>query len=589
MKRWIATVLISATMACASTGGAPPSGEIGAEPGAPADTVAPVRPQGLPPATLSPGVTPADMRAKVAQFASVELGFDESLLDADRKVVVAKLVEASRLLDEIFLRQVWRDNPAYAEQVARAEGEGMDAAREYYEIMYGPWDRLEHDEPFLLVGPKPAGAGYYPSGVTKAEIEAWLEKHPDDREAFTSYYTILARTREGLRAVPYSEAYADRLGKAAALLRKAAEHAGNESLASFLRSRANAFETNDYYASEVAWMNLEGNLIEPTIGPYEVYEDELMGWKAAFESFVTIKDPEASAELETLVSHLPDLEAALPMDDEYKDLERSFASPLSVVDVIYTAGDTRAGVQTLAFNLPNDPRVSREHGTKKVMLRNVIDAKFEKILAPIGARVLEASLADDLEAKAFTTSVVMHELAHGLGPRIVHGTDRSVSETLGPSYSAIEEAKADVVGVLSLVELVGEGAFSSEFERQVYVSGVASLFRCVRFGTGGAHGKGCAVQMNALLDAGAVTVGEDGRFAIDFDAIHGAYRDLAERLLTIEATGDAEAAAALLEAMGSVPPAGVEALDRLDDVPVDIRPIYAVEEAMEAWAAPSGS
>lgn len=588
MRRWIWTMAVILAVGCASGQERPPA-DAGTDPAGRTDTLRP-RPQGLPPAVLSPGVTPADMRAKVARFAPVELGFDEALLDDDRKVVVAKLVEASRLLDEIFLLQVWRDNPAYAEQVARAEGPGMDAAREYYEIMYGPWDRLEDDQPYLMAGPKPPGAGYYPPGVSKGQIEAWLEEHPDLREAFTSYYTIIVRARDGeLRAVPYSEAYAARLGEAATLLREAAEHADNESLATFLRSRANAFETNDYLASEVAWMNLEGNLVEPTIGPYEVYEDALMGWKAAFESFVTIKDPAASAELETLVSHLPDLEAALPMDERYRDLDRSFASPLSVVDVVYTAGDTRAGVQTLAFNLPNDPRVSREHGTKKVMLRNVIDAKFEKILVPIGERVLEPSLVDELEARAFTTSVVMHELAHGLGPRTVHGTEDAVSTVLGPSYSAIEEAKADVIGVLSLVELVGEGVYSTGFERQVYVSSVASLFRCVRFGTGEAHGKACAVQMNALLDAGALAVDGDGRFGIDFGTIHAAYRDLATRLLTLEATGDAEGAATLLEEMGSLPPAGAAALERLEDVPVDIRPIYTVEEAMEGWSIPSGS
>ncbi|MBW3660606.1 MAG: peptidase [Gemmatimonadetes bacterium] len=580
MRRWIWTMVAALSVACGSTPERPPEDT---EAAAPADTVRRPVP-GLPPAALSPGVTPAEMEAKVAQFAPVELGFDASLLDAEQRIVARKLVEASRLLDEIFLLQVWRDNPAYADKVAAAEGAGMDAARVYYAIMYGPWDRLEDDQPFLLVGPKPPGAGYYPRGATRAEIESWIEEHPDDREAFTSYYTVIVRTRDGeLRAIPYSEAYADRLKKAAALLREAADHAGNASLSEFLRERAEAFETNDYLASEIAWINLEGNLIEPTIGPYEVYEDALMGWKAAFESFVTIKDPEASAELEILVSRLPELEAALPMDEIYKDLDKSFASPLSVVDVIYTAGDTRAGVQTLAFNLPNDPRITQEHGTKKVMLRNVIDAKFEKILAPIGERVLVASLVDDLGARAFTTFVVMHELAHGLGPRLVHGTDTRVSVALGPAYSAIEEAKADVVGVLSLAKLSDDGLYSAEFERQVYVSSVASLFRCVRFGTGEAHGKGCAVQMNALLDAGALAVDEGGRFAIDFSRIPGAYRDLASRLLAIEATGDAEAARALLEAMGSLPEAGEAALGRLDDVPVDIRPIYTVEETMEGW------
>ncbi|MGH7566499.1 MAG: dipeptidyl-peptidase 3 family protein, partial [Gemmatimonadota bacterium] len=441
----------------------------------------------------------------------------------------------------------------------------------------------EGDEPFLAVGPKPEGAGYYPEDLTREEIEAWTLAHPEDREAFTSYYTIIERRGEGLVAVPYHEAYGDRLERAADLLEEAAEHAGNESLRDFLVKRAESFTSDDYLASEVAWMELSGNLIEPTIGPYEVYEDELMGWKAAFESFIGIKDPGASADLEVLVGYLRDLEAALPMDEAYKSLDRSFASPLSVVDVIYTAGDARRGVMTLAYNLPNDPRVSEEHGTKKVMLRNVIDAKFEKVLVPIAERVMDPALAAEIEPRPFTTYIVMHELSHGLGPRVVHGSEETVSVRLGASYSAIEEAKADVVGVLSLARLADEGVYTDEFKRQVYISSVAGLFRCVRFGTSEAHGKGCAVQLNHLLEAGAITVGSDGRFGIDFANIHGGFESLARQLLMIEATGDLAGAEALLEAKGELPEAATAAIAKLSDVPVDIRPSYPVVEAMREW------
>jgi len=253
------------------------------------------------------------------------------------------------------------------------------------------------------------------------------------------------------------------------------------------------------------------------------------------------------------------------------------------VDVIYTAGDARRGYMVSAYNLPNDPLVSEEYGTKKVMMRNVINAKFEKILVPIAERVMEAALAAEIEVRTFTTFIVMHELAHGLGPRVVHGTEEASSVRLGANYSAIEEAKADVVGVLSLAQLADEGVYTAEFKRQVYISSVAGLFRCVRFGTSEAHGQGCAVQLNHLLEEGAMTVGGDGRFGIDFEKIHSGYESLARQLLTIEATGDVAGAETLLAAKGNLPDAATAAIARLSDVPVDIRPLYPVVEAMREW------
>lgn len=603
MTRRLARFLILAlAVGCAS------GRRTGAEEAAPraqpvAVLVATTEERGLPPVALASGITPEDLEDRVARFAPVELDFDDSLLDADQRFVVRKLIQASEILDGIFRKQVWRSNPEYATALAAATGPGLQAARDYYDIMAGPWDRLEHNQPFLDVGPKPPGAGYYPPDLTSAEIEAWLGKWPAQRDAFTSYYTVIQRGVAGratdpvkrtpfegpvLLAVPYSAAYHDELERAAGLLDEAAVRTGNASLKDFLARRAEAFRTNDYYASEVAWMKLAGNLIEPTIGPYEVYEDELMGWKAAFESFISIKDPEASADLETLVSHLPDLEAALPIEEAYKSLDRSFVSPISVVDLIYTGGDAREGVQTLAYNLPNDPRVSDEYGTKKVMLRNVIEAKFEKILVPIAERVLEPALVEEIAARPFFISIVMHELAHGLGPRTVHGTDTPSSVALGASYSAIEEAKADVVGFLSLQELADAGVYDEDFRRQVTISTVAGLFRCVRFGTGEAHGKGCAVQLDRLLQDGAVAATSDGRFGVEIERVRPVYSDLGRELLMLEATGDAAGAERLLASHGELDPAIQPALERLADVSVDIRPRYAVLERIEAWAAADG-
>lgn len=538
---------------------------------------------GLPAPALAPGVSAEDVAARVRQFAPVELAFDAALLSPSDRALVRALVEASDALHEVFRSQVWRGNPAYGEALAASSDPELEAAREYYAIMAGPWDRLAADEPFLDVGAKPAGAGYYPEDATREEIERWVSTHPEDERGFTSYYTLIGRTKDRLVAVPYHVAYAEPLERAAGLLRAAAELADNASLKEFLELRARSLLSDDYFDSEVAWMRLSGNLVDPTLGPYEVYEDGLMGWKAAYEAFIGIRDPGASADLAVLVEHLPDLEAALPIDEAFKSPDRSFASPLSVVDLIYAAGDARRGVMTLAFNLPNDPRVSEQHGTKKVMLRNVIDAKFENVLVPIAERVLEPALAAEIEARPFTTLVVMHELAHGLGPRLVHGTEEPVSVRLAADYSAIEEAKADVVGVLSLAHLADAGVYTPEFRRQVYIGSVAGLFRCVRFGTEEAHGKGCSLQLRHLMDARAITPGTDGRFGIDFERIHGAYEELARALLTIEATGDAPRARTLLADAGELPTEAGALIAGLADVPVDIRPIYPVVEAMREW------
>ncbi len=536
---------------------------------------------------LADGIDPGELARRVDQFAPVELTFDASLLDERKRQIVKKLVQASDILDEIFLDQVWAGNRALREALEAWDAPGADAARDYFTIMYGPWDRLEHDQPFLAVGPKPPGAGYYPEDATKAELEAWLEANPDEREAFGSYFTVIERLSESeFGTVPYTEAYRERAEEAARLLREAAELADNESLARYLSSRADAFLSNDYFESDVAWMRLSDHLIDPTIGPYETYEDNLFGYKAAFESFITLRDPAESAKLDRLAAHMPDLEAALPIPDEHKYLDRPFTSPISVVTEVYAAGDTRAGVQTLAFNLPNDARVREQEGSKKVMLTNIIQAKFEKILKPIAETLIDPEQIADVEVDPFYTGVLVHELAHGLGPDFVTGSDGQVTAraALQERYSALEEAKADMVGVHSLAVLTERGEYTEDFLRQVYISHVASLFRCVRFGVTEAHGKGCLMQFNWLVEKGAVTHDPaSGRFRVDLDAIPEAVSGLAREFLLLQATGDYDGTGEFMERYGQVPEILTAAIDRLDEVPVDIRPTYAVKRMMDSW------
>jgi hypothetical protein len=536
-------------------------------------------------ARLADGVDAIEIERRVAQFAPVRVTFDESLLDDRQRQAMKKLVQASDILDDLFRDQVWAGNQPLAEALAGAEGAGMDAAREYFDIMYGPWDRLEEDLPFLNVGAKPEGAGYYPEDVTREDIDAWLEAHPEDQAAFSSYFTVIQRDGESLIAVPYSVAYESHLEEAARLMREAAELSDNESLKRFLETRADAFLSNDYFESDVAWMRISDNLIDPTIGPYEVYEDNLKGLKAAFESFLAVRDPTESARLEELVSYMPDLEAALPIPDEHKYLDRPFTSPISVVTEVYAAGDTRAGVQTLAFNLPNDPRVREQEGSKKVMLANIIQAKFEKILKPIAETLMDEDQVTDVNVEPFYTSVLVHELAHGLGPDYVtEGDGVTVNQALAERYSAFEEAKADVVGVHSLGVLADRGVYDADFQRQVYTSHAASLFRCVRFGVTEAHGKGCLMQFNYFIERGALLHDpETGRFSVDLERIPGAISDLAREFLMLQATGDYDGAGEFMERYGQVPEILSAAIDKLETVPVDIRPTYTVKEMMEAW------
>ncbi len=526
-------------------------------------------------------ITATEIAARVAQFAPATLDFDDRTLAPWEKQVLAKLVEASRIMHDIYTIQVSPQNPAWRAQLAAQEGDGKEAALEYFDIMVGPWDRLAHDEPFLEVGPKAPGAGYYPADISKQEFESYLAANPGEKDALTSYFTVITRdgnNRNKLVPVAYSKYYHDHLQRAAALLREAAQLSQNASLADFLRKRADAFLSNDYYASDVAWMDIANSRVEPTIGPYEVYEDHLFGYKAAFESFITVADPAASGELDNLKSQLKELEARLPMPDQYKNVNRGFESPIRVVDVVYSAGDARRGVQTIAFNLPNDERVIDAKGSKKVMLRNVMRAKFDKILTPISQTVLVNELAAQVEFQPWFINVLMHELAHGLGPQ-------GVNKTLKERHSALEEAKADVTGLHNLTVLAERGVYTPDFVRKAYVAHLGDLFRATRFGTSEAHGKANLIQFNYFMAKGSLKFDNTSqRFSADLDALVRHNRELATEILTIQGLGDYERAGRLIAEYGTeVRPEMRNAIAQLNRVPVDVKPVHAVFEKMKAW------
>ncbi len=527
-------------------------------------------------------VVASDIEERLNRFEPTTLDVDLAGFSADERQVLARLVEAARFMDEIFLRQVWTGNPGLRQKLGAANGPGVEAARDYYRINFGPWDRLEKMEPFMGGQPHPQGAGFYPEDMTREEFEEWIDRHPEDRAAFTSLNAVVRRQEGLLVAIPYSSEYREWLEPAAEKLREAAAFTDNASLRRFLKLRADAFLTDDYYASDLAWMDLDSS-VEVTIGPYETYEDGLFGYKAAFEAFVTASLPAQSAALERYKAELPWLESNLPISDEHKNLDRGTESPIRVVDLLFAAGDTKAGVQTLAFNLPNDERVREAKGSKKVLLRNVMRAKYDKILLPIARRVLTAEEVERVSFDAYFNEVLHHELAHGLGPGkiTVDGRQTEVRLELRELYSTLEEAKADVMGIYDILALIEQSEMPADLRRSLEPTYVAGLFRSARFGVHEAHGQGVVSQFNYLEEMGALEVDEEGRFRTVPERFPEAIRELLAELLALQATGDYQGTARFLDTYGRVSDNLLGAIARLGDVPVDIRPSFPAARRLE--------
>ncbi len=514
----------------------------------------------------------ADISQRLAAYAPTRIGTDLTKLSASERAVLERLVAAAAIMHELYVEQALPDRAGFEAALAAARGPGADDARSYFEINSGPWDRRFHYEPFIGDRPHPEGANFYPTDLTAAERAA-IGADP----ALAGLTTMVRRGAAGqLVAVPYSEYFHQELTRAAELLREAAGLTDDVSLAAFLRARADAFLSDDYYASDMLWMDVDSR-VEITIGPYETYEDGLFGYKAAFEAFVTVTDPAESERLARFKDVLPWLEASLPLPAADKNPHRGSDSPIRVVDEVYTAGDTRTGVQTIAFNLPNDERVREAKGSKKVLLRNIMNAKFTTILTPIAERLVVADQLGDLAAESFFLHTLWHEMSHGLGPgRIVKdGRQTEVRLELKDLYSAIEEAKADAMGPWCIFRLQERGEFSASIYREQAATYLAGLFRSVRFGIGEAHGVANALQFNYLLEKGVITPDGD-KFRISYEGFPSAIAQLVEELLVVQAAGDYAGAKALLDRYGVMPPVLAAALARLDDVPVDILPLYDV-------------
>jgi len=518
---------------------------------------------------------------RISQFIPVEIKYDTALLSAKDKIVLNNLYLASKIIDDIFLNQVYSKNEMIKNKLRSSDNIPSQLQLEYFNMMAGPFDRLENDEPFIGTETKPLGANFYPEDLTRQEFAEWINAYPEDENTFKSELTVIRREGDKLKAIPYNEFYKAKLTEAASLLLKAADQCENESLKNYLNLRAKAFLSNDYFESDLAWMDVKDNLIEVIIGPYEVYEDGLFNYKASFESFLTLKDATESKKLEVFANFLKEMEMNLPIDVKYKNFSRGSESPIVVVNQVYNSGDSKAGVQTLAFNLPNDERVRSVKGSKKVMLKNIHEAKFEKLLLPIAELVLDKSQLQFVTFDAFFNHTLMHEMSHGIGPGFieVNGIKTEVKKELKETYSTLEECKADILGMYNNIFMINQNIYPKEFEQQLWVTFLAGVFRSVRFGIGEAHGGGNAIIFNYLLEKNAYQFDDvNNTVKVNIDKIYSAVEELANTVLTIQATGNYKQAKEFIEKY-AVNSNVINILrKKISHLPIDIRPIFQIED-----------
>jgi hypothetical protein len=527
---------------------------------------------------------PEQLASMAARFAPVDVKVDVASLPAQERAALAKLVEASRYVDALFMRQRFAGNNALLLQLLSDRSALGRARVDYFLLNKGPWSELDEDRAFLPgVAAKPPGGNFYPADATREQVDSWMQGLPQaDKTEATGFFTTIRRGADGkFLSVPYSLEYQGELMEMARLLREAAALTQQPTLQAFLQKRAEAFVSNDYYASDVAWMELDAS-IEPTIGPYEVYEDEWFNFKAAFEAFITLTDAAETDKLKRFSSQLQDLEDHLPIDKKFRKPKLGGYSPIRVVNVVFSAGDANHGVQTAAYNLPNDERVVAEKGSKRVLLKNFQQAKFDKVLTPIADIALVPQDRSLLSFDAFFTHILMHELMHGLGPQTIDvgGRQTTVRQELKELNGPLEEAKADVSGLWALQHLMDKGFLDKKRERNMYVTFLASTFRTLRFGLNAAHAKGMALQVNNLLDAGAIRIDAQGRFSLDVPKTKKAVTSLTGQIMTLQAHGDYAGVKRLLDKMSVIRPEVQRVLDQLGQVPVDIAPQFVTARSL---------
>jgi phage baseplate assembly protein gpV len=503
------------------------------------------------------------IQEKVEEFRPFKLTTDLSVLSEKEKQMLPLLFEAAQVMDDLFWKQAWGDKN---ELLANTPDEYL---KKFMLINYGPWERLNDNKSFVdNIGSKPLGAQFYPLDMTKDEFEAF--DHPKKSDL----YTIIKRNAKGeLEVVPYSEAYKPELTRVSELLKKAAELAEDKGLRNYLSLRADALLNDDYLASDMAWMDMKTNTIDFVVGPIETYEDALYGSKAAFESYILIKDKEWSDKLTRFAALLPQLQESLPVDAEYKKEVPGTDSDLGAYDALFYAGDCNAGSKTIAINLPNDPQVHIEKGSRKLQLKNSMRAKFDNILVPISKVVIAPEQQQHVKFDAFFENTMFHEVAHGLGIKMTLDGTQSVREAMKETASSIEEAKADILGLYMVAKLVEMGELTEKDLMDNYVTFMAGIFRSVRFGAASAHGKANMMRFNYFQEQGAFSYDQEtGYYTVDFDKMTEAMNSLSAEILVMQGDGNYEKAKQMLAEKGNIRPALQADLDRIANagIPRDI-------------------
>ena len=500
---------------------------------------------------------------RLSIYHPVELTADLSHLSDNQKQMIAKLIDASKIMDDLFWQQAFDEK-----QQTFMESLSRDEVKHFAQINYGPWDRLNGDAAFLAdYDSKPAGAQFYPADMTKEEFEQ------ADFEDKDGLYSLVRRDDNGkLYTQPYSQAYKKELTEASNLLREAAKLAEDQSFANYLNLRAEALLNDDYLASDMAWMDMKSNPVELVLGPIETYEDQLFGYRAAFESYVLIKDKQWSDKLAKFAQFLPELQKGLPVADKYKAEIPGSDADLNAYDVVYYAGHSNAGSKTIAINLPNDEQVQLEKGTRRLQLKNAMQAKFEHILKPISAELIVPEQREHITFDAFFANTMFHEVAHGLGIKNTINDKGTVRGALKEHASALEEGKADILGLYMIQSLLEKGEITDGTLEDYYVTFMAGIFRSVRFGASSAHGKANMIRFNFFAEKGAFEKTDEGMYRVNMEKMGDAVKALSQVILTYQGDGDYEGVSQLVEEMGVIKPELAKDLAKLEkaNIPVDI-------------------
>ena len=526
----------------------------------------------------------SNLEQRLARLTSVQMPFSKDGLSKQEVKEIGELVEASRLLGDIYWRQI--DPPALTlykqlTQSGMPPGNTEAGRLAHYLFVNGSrYDLFEGNAPFVGTQPIPPGRAFYPADLTRDEIEAYVKQHPDEKAALYSSTTLVRREGDKLRAIPYHVAFAEFLIPAAEALRRAAAMSDDPPFADFLRKRADALLSDDYYPSDIAWLNLKSPRIDIVFAPYETYDDELLGLKATYGAAILIRNDAASQRLELFQRYVADIQDSLPLADEDRPSKHGLATPMEAADSPFRAADLRHGYQVVADNLPNDPRIHEEKGSKEIFFKNFQDARTDYVVLPVARQVMRPDQAALASGEGYLAAVMMHEICHGLGPSFARTPQgkRQINEAIGPGYSPLEEAKADVVGMFALDWLIQKNALPASRREEYYASYLAGIFRSVRFGTAESHSRAEMMEFNYLAGQGAVMRNSDARYEVVIAKMPDAIRSLAKELLTIEATGDRRRNDAWFAKYGQMPASLKESLDRVTGVPIDIDPVFSFAE-----------